>query len=99
MRERLLKNESLGSRQETYAAIKNMLALLDDPFTRFLEPARYSALKRGTAGAVTGVGLEVGFDIGAGASSELVVSTHTHYMLGVYLVILNRHAYSYCPAL
>ena len=50
------------------------MAQLDDPFTRFLEPSRYAALKRGTAGSLTGVGLEVGFDIDAGTDSPLVVS-------------------------
>lgn len=52
-----------------------LLAELDDPFTRFLEPSRYAALKRGTAGSLTGVGLEVGFDMGAGSDSDLVVSS------------------------
>lgn len=50
----------MGSRDETYAAIRKTLALLDDPFTRLLEPKRYAALKDGNKGAVTGVGLEVG---------------------------------------
>ena len=57
------------------------MAELDDPFTRFLEPSRYAALKRGTAGSLTGVGLEVGFDMGAGSDSDLVVSfTASHTM-------------------
>lgn len=59
-RERALKKEQMGSRDETYAAIRKTLALLDDPFTRLLEPARYAALKDGNKGALTGVGLEVG---------------------------------------
>ena len=63
----------MSEREETYAAIRKALAVLDDPFTRFLEPLRYQALKRGNAGAgVTGVGLEVGFD--ADSSKNLVVS-------------------------
>lgn len=51
----------MGDRDETYDAIRRMLARLDDPFTRFLEPARYAALKRGNAGSLTGVGVEVGY--------------------------------------
>lgn len=53
---------------------RSLLAQLDDPFTRFLEPSRYAALKRGTAGSLTGVGLEVGFDLSAGTDSNLLVS-------------------------
>ena len=39
------------------------------------EPARLAALRRGNAGSVTGVGLEVGFDTtsSSSAQSELVV--------------------------
>ena len=73
LREATLKNESLTSREDTYKAIRKALTKLDDPFTRFLEPARYQALKRGNAGAgVTGVGLEIGFD--ADNAGQLVVS-------------------------
>ena len=54
---------------------RELLAELDDPFTRFLEPSRYAALKRGTAGSVTGVGLEVGFDMDVGSGNNLMVST------------------------
>ena len=71
LREKYLKSEPMDTREQTYAAIRKALATLDDPFTRFLEPARYAALRRGTAGAaVVGVGLEVGF----GDKGKLVVS-------------------------
>lgn len=62
-------------RAETYDAIRKALATLDDPFTRLLEPARLAALRRGNAGSVTGVGLEVGFDTtpSSPAQSALVV--------------------------
>lgn len=56
-----------------HGTCRSLLEQLDDPFTRFLEPSRYAALKRGTAGSLTGVGLEVGFDMGAGKDSDLVV--------------------------
>jgi hypothetical protein len=87
-----------------------MLATLDDPFTRFLEPTkcascpwlrvgrrrntqgadsgafegtrvtlvcdcalrRYEALMGGTAGSITGVGLEVGFEDSGKGVSQLV---------------------------
>lgn len=40
------------NRGQTYSAIRKLLSSLDDPFTRFLEPSRLSALRRGTAGVV-----------------------------------------------
>lgn len=36
VREQALKQERMGDREETYAAIRKTLALLNDPFTRFL---------------------------------------------------------------
>ncbi|GMN61472.1 hypothetical protein TIFTF001_030562 [Ficus carica] len=42
-------------------AIKKMLATLDDPFTRFLEPEKFKSLRSGTQGALTGVGLSIGY--------------------------------------
>ncbi len=63
----------MSSTKATYAAIRKALATLDDPFTRFLEPVQYAALRRGTAGSVTGVGLEVGFDTKPGATDNGLV--------------------------
>jgi carboxyl-terminal processing protease len=40
----------------TYAAIRGMLRPLDDPFTRFLEPRQYRALKEQNQGGYVGVG-------------------------------------------
>ena len=62
----------MSNRNETYATIANALKTLDDPFTRFLEPSIYQALKRGNQGSVIGVGLEVAF--AGGSDSQLVVS-------------------------
>jgi C-terminal processing protease CtpA/Prc len=61
VRETYLKQEKMRDREETYAAIRKLLASLGDPFTRFLEPEQYAQLKRGTSGSVTGVGVEVAF--------------------------------------
>lgn len=64
----------MSNTKATYTAIRKALATLDDPFTRFLEPNQYAALRRGTSGSVTGVGLEVGFDTkDTSNSSGLVV--------------------------
>ncbi|CAN8325016.1 unnamed protein product [Cochlearia groenlandica] len=60
-RETALRNEPMNTREETYMAIKKMIATLDDPFTRFLEPGKFKSLRSGTQGAVTGVGLSIGY--------------------------------------
>ena len=62
VREDTLKKKKLTTREDTHKEIKSMLASLGDPFTRFLEPEQYKALKGTTSGGdVTGVGLEVSF--------------------------------------
>ena len=73
VREEVLKRKPMEEREDTYNAIRESLRLLDDPFTRFLPPERYAALKRGNAGSVTGVGLEVGFTTGTDGKSVMVV--------------------------
>jgi carboxyl-terminal processing protease len=55
-------NRKFNSREETYAAIQEMLASLDDPFTRFLPPDRYRTMQTSTSGALTGVGLQIAID-------------------------------------
>ncbi|XP_076959794.1 carboxyl-terminal-processing peptidase 2, chloroplastic-like [Bidens hawaiensis] len=73
-RENALRNEPMNNREQTYAAIKKMLATLDDPFTRFLEPDKFKSLRSGTQGALTGVGLSIGYPTGNnGALSGLMV--------------------------
>ena len=76
VREDWLKREKMGDRQQTYDAIKRLLQLLNDPFTRFLTPEQYSALRNSTSGSVTGVGVEVSFQQGSkplGKGPALVV--------------------------
>ncbi|WJX12225.1 Carboxyl-terminal-processing peptidase 2, chloroplastic [Trifolium repens] len=60
-RENALRNEPMNNREETYTAIRKMLATLDDPFTRFLEPEKFRSLRSGTQGALTGVGISIGY--------------------------------------
>lgn len=45
---------AMPTRASAYDAIRDSLKLLDDPFTRFLDPDQYSALARGAKGSVTG---------------------------------------------
>ncbi|KZV34039.1 carboxyl-terminal-processing peptidase 2, chloroplastic [Dorcoceras hygrometricum] len=60
-RENALRNEPMNTREETYAAIRKMVATLDDPFTRFLEPKKLKSLRSGTKNTLTGVGLSIGY--------------------------------------
>ncbi|GLC45453.1 hypothetical protein PLESTB_000616700 [Pleodorina starrii] len=73
VREAFLKKESFESRPQTYDAIRKLLASLDDPFTRFLEPSRLVQLRGGTQkSSVTGVGLEVTFTADSGLAGSLL---------------------------
>ncbi|MEB3355330.1 MAG: S41 family peptidase [Synechococcales bacterium] len=58
VRQRALK-QPLPDRESTYQAIEQMLASLDDPFTRFLEPDQYRSLQTTTSGELTGIGLQI----------------------------------------
>ena len=58
LREKYVK-KPLRDRQETYTAIEEMLATLDDPFTRLLRPEQYNSLQVNTSGELSGVGLQI----------------------------------------
>lgn len=58
IREKKLK-PPFEDRDEAYEAIRSVLGTLDDPFTRFLQPAQYRSLRTSTAGELSGVGLQV----------------------------------------
>jgi len=55
-------NRKFNNREDTYAAISQMLATLDDPFTRLLEPDKFKSMQTSTAGELTGVGLQIAVD-------------------------------------
>ena len=63
VRQRVLK-QPLENREATYTAIQEMLASLDDPFTRLLKPDQYRSLQTNTSGELTGVGLQIAQDDG-----------------------------------
>ncbi|MBD2090338.1 PDZ domain-containing protein [Microcoleus sp. FACHB-1515] len=63
VRQRVLK-QPLTTREDTYSVIENMLASLDDPFTRLLKPDQYRSLQTNTSGELTGVGLQIAQDEG-----------------------------------
>ncbi|WP_408962550.1 S41 family peptidase [Pseudanabaena mucicola] len=55
-------NRKFNSREDTYQAIREMLATLDDPFTRLLEPDKFKSMQTSTSGELTGVGLQIAVD-------------------------------------
>ena len=61
IREKVVK-EPLNDRPQTYTAIQEMLANLDDPFTRLLKPEQYRSLQVNTSGELTGVGLQIAIE-------------------------------------
>lgn len=56
VRQTLLSGE-YTSRDAAYSELRRMLRRLEDPYTRFLNPAQYSALTEQTSGEVSGVGI------------------------------------------
>ncbi|WP_035985339.1 carboxyl-terminal processing protease CtpA [Leptolyngbya sp. KIOST-1] len=60
-RQRALER-SLSNRDDTYQVIQDMLAGLEDPYTRLLPPDQYRSLQTSTAGELTGVGLQIAKD-------------------------------------
>ena len=77
-REDTVKKVPMDSTDETYDAIRAMLAKLDDPFTKFLEPEKYASLTESTMSAnITGVGVEMAYgepDPRTGADVVVVVA-------------------------
>ncbi len=65
IRQQYLKRP-LANRQETYGAIEEMLATLDEPFTRLLRPEQYHNLQVTTAGELSGVGLQININAETG---------------------------------
>jgi carboxyl-terminal processing protease len=54
--------QPLPNREATYQALRDMLATLGDPFTRFLDPQHYRSLQTSTSGELSGVGLQIAID-------------------------------------
>ncbi len=61
LRQKILK-KPLPNWDDTYTAIQDMLAVLDDPYTRFLPPDQYKSLQTNTNGELLGVGLQIAKD-------------------------------------
>lgn len=58
VRQKVLK-EPLLDQEAAYDAIQQMVASLDDPFTRLLKPDQYRSLQVNTSGELMGVGLQI----------------------------------------
>ncbi|MEB3323161.1 MAG: S41 family peptidase [Synechococcaceae cyanobacterium] len=54
--------KSYGSSKEAYEAIRGMLATLDDPYTRFLDPREFKEMQIDTSGELSGVGIQLSLD-------------------------------------
>jgi carboxyl-terminal processing protease len=52
--------EAVPDQALEFGAIKGMLATLDDPYTRFLEPAAFQAMNDDRQGSYAGIGVQVG---------------------------------------
>ncbi|HIK42035.1 carboxyl-terminal processing protease CtpC [Thermoleptolyngbya sp. M55_K2018_002] len=69
-----VRQEYLGrnytNREEAYTAIREMLELLGDPYTRFMNPAEFRDMQVDTSGELTGVGIQLSQDE---ETKELVV--------------------------
>ncbi len=59
VRDRTIK-QNINDTPAAYQSIEKMLASLDEPFTRFLNPEQYRSLQVNTAGELFGVGLQIG---------------------------------------
>jgi len=62
--------KTYGSSKESYEAIRGMLASLDDPYTRFMDPREFKEMQIDTSGELTGVGIQLSLDK---ETKELVV--------------------------
>ncbi len=55
-------NRSYANKEEAYAAVREMLKRLNDPYTRFMDPAEFRNMQIDTSGELTGVGIQLSQD-------------------------------------
>ena len=53
---------SYANNEEAYKAIREMLELLKDPYTRFMDPEEFKNMQIDTSGELTGVGIQIAQD-------------------------------------
>ena len=61
IRKELLSAKYIDS-EDAYVAIRDMLAKLDDPYTRFLDPKEFNEMRIDTTGELMGVGIQISLD-------------------------------------
>ncbi len=54
-----LLSKNYSSREEAYTAVREALQVLEDPYTRFMDPKQYEALTSQTSGEVSGIGIRL----------------------------------------
>lgn len=55
-------NRSYAKQEDAYAAIREMLKKLGDPYTRFMDPEEFKNMQIDTSGELTGVGIQLAQD-------------------------------------
>jgi carboxyl-terminal processing protease len=48
-----------ATREDAYTAIREMLELLEDPYTRFMDPQEFRNMQVDTSGELTGIGIQI----------------------------------------
>jgi carboxyl-terminal processing protease len=57
-----LLSRDYGDRTQAYDALRKALSLLQDPYTRFMDPKQYADLTDQTSGSLSGVGMRLKLD-------------------------------------
>lgn len=61
-----VRTEYLGrdysSQEEAYGAVREMIEILEDPYTRFMDPEEFRNMQIDTSGELTGVGIQISQD-------------------------------------
>lgn len=57
-----LLSRQYTSRDEAYVALRNAIKLLNDPYTRFMDPEQFEELTNQTTGELSGIGIRMGVD-------------------------------------
>ena len=61
LRKKIMSNKYFDN-DDAYIVIKDMLAELDDPYTRFLDPKEFNEMRIDTTGELMGVGIQISLD-------------------------------------
>ena len=59
LRDEFVRKRSYNSKEEVYESVAELLSKLDDPYTRFLTPAKLDSLVNSATSTVGGIGVEL----------------------------------------